>query len=95
MSLDLAKLVTEDFKNGNEQEYSKRFTARPKTRRATIEARRLEFFALSERSSWIGSYKSILKYYDVKNQIAWDWASMDPQWLKRALLGKTLQTVLN
>ncbi|WP_255297023.1 hypothetical protein [Leptospira kirschneri] len=83
MSLDLAKLVTEDFKNGNEQEYSKRFTARPKTRRTTIEARR-QFFALSERSSWIGSYKSILKYYDVKNQIAWDWASMDPQWLKRA-----------
>ncbi|WP_230456575.1 IS5 family transposase [Leptospira borgpetersenii] len=22
-------------------------------------------------------YKSILKYYDVKNKIAWDWASMD------------------
>ncbi|MFB5752684.1 hypothetical protein ACE5IU_05945 [Leptospira kirschneri] len=58
--MDLAKLVTENFKNGNEQEYSKRFTARPKTRRATIEP-----------------YKSILKYYDVKNQIAWDWASMD------------------
>ncbi|MCH1888989.1 hypothetical protein MKT69_05000 [Leptospira borgpetersenii] len=26
---------------------------------------------------WTGSYKSILKYYDVKNKIAWDWASMD------------------
>ncbi|EMJ84054.1 hypothetical protein LEP1GSC016_1511 [Leptospira borgpetersenii serovar Hardjo-bovis str. Sponselee] len=26
---------------------------------------------------WTGSYKSILKYYNVKNKIAWDWASMD------------------
>ncbi|WP_036056889.1 hypothetical protein [Leptospira noguchii] len=52
MSLDQAKLVTEDFKNGNEQEYSKKI------------------------------YKSILKYYDVKNQIAWDWASMDSAMVK-------------
>ncbi|WHO99661.1 hypothetical protein QMK36_15335 [Leptospira kirschneri] len=27
-------------------------------------------------------YKSILKYYDVKNQIAWDWASMDSAMVK-------------
>ncbi|EMN24282.1 hypothetical protein LEP1GSC065_1522 [Leptospira kirschneri serovar Sokoine str. RM1] len=52
MSLDLAKLVTEDFKNGNEQGVFKKI------------------------------YKSILKYYDVKNQIAWDWASMDSAMVK-------------
>ncbi|MCH1915396.1 IS5 family transposase [Leptospira noguchii] len=37
-------------------------------------------------------YKSILKYYDVKNQIAWDWASMDSAMVKApkggALTGK-------
>ncbi|WP_258536458.1 transposase [Leptospira noguchii] len=27
-------------------------------------------------------YKSILKYSDVKNQIAWDWASMDSAMVK-------------
>ncbi|WP_235594123.1 transposase [Leptospira interrogans] len=29
-------------------------------------------------------YKSILKYYDVQNKIAWNWVLMDwiPQWLK-------------
>ncbi|WP_426580457.1 IS5 family transposase [Leptospira interrogans serovar Szwajizak] len=27
-------------------------------------------------------YKSILKYYDVKNKIAWDWASMDSAMVK-------------
>ncbi|EMF80746.1 hypothetical protein LEP1GSC188_3913 [Leptospira weilii serovar Topaz str. LT2116] len=52
MSLDRVKLVIEDFKNGNVQEYSKSI------------------------------YKSILKYYDVKNKIAWDWASMDSAMVK-------------
>ncbi|AXR62968.1 transposase [Leptospira mayottensis] len=26
---------------------------------------------------WTGSYESILKYYDINNNIAWDWAPMD------------------
>ncbi|EMY12734.1 hypothetical protein LEP1GSC043_2294 [Leptospira weilii str. Ecochallenge] len=52
MTLGRVKLVTEDFKNGNEREYSKKI------------------------------YKSILKYYDVKNKIAWDWASMDSAMVK-------------
>ncbi|EMO66155.1 hypothetical protein LEP1GSC132_0637 [Leptospira kirschneri str. 200803703] len=36
---------------------------------------------------WIGSYKSILKYYDIKNQIAWDWASMDSAMAKASTGG--------
>nr|EMN22622.1 hypothetical protein LEP1GSC063_0064 [Leptospira santarosai serovar Arenal str. MAVJ 401] len=52
MSLDLVKLVIEDFKNGSVQEYSKRI------------------------------YQCVLKYYDVKNKIAWTWASMDSAMVK-------------
>ncbi|EMN89823.1 hypothetical protein [Leptospira weilii] len=36
----------------------------------------------NEREYLKRSIKSILKYYDVKNKVAWDWASMDSAMVK-------------
>ncbi|EKQ85440.1 hypothetical protein [Leptospira kirschneri] len=44
-------------------------------------------FSVRKNWGWIGSYKSILKYYDIKNQIAWDWASMDSAMVKASTGG--------